>query len=354
VHGIATQSTRLVAVCHLGAEIGPPNTRNAVSRLAPNPISRRLAWICQTIERPADESAKAAPPRRPCAPANDPAAPFFWGTMTQLGIIDMSSHPAFENFHHGGKGPDGPFLDRWRWRLSAWRAVAMLGHAGPSPLKYAANLEPRPSVSGCPQGPGPREARSQATPHARSQRRPQRTRSLMLQANAAAPLRIVAAIDNCPRRRRQRNDEVLLGFHPRRRIQARHSPTGRHAPSSLLLHALQRSEGEIASTGPAVSAAAHQISARSQPGARHASANRRQELIARPACELAGVFVKVGSIYLSKNVSREDHLDCGNAISTVHPFPGSMVRRKLCSFTIAATKLKPRPSPPLPRLLSER
>jgi hypothetical protein len=254
VHGIATQSTRLVAVCHLGAEIGPPNTRNAVSRLAPNPISRRLAWICQTIERPADESAKAAPPRRPCAPANDPAAPFFWGTMTQLGIIDMSSHPAFENFHHGGKGPDGPFLDRWRWRLSAWRAVAMLGHAGPSPSKYAANLEPRPSVSGCPQGPGPREARSQATPHARSQRRPQRTRSLMLQANAAAPLRIVAAIDNCPRRRRQRNDEVLLGFHPRRRIQARHSPTARHAPSSLLLHALQRSEGEIASTGPAVSA----------------------------------------------------------------------------------------------------
>jgi hypothetical protein len=59
-------------------------------------------------------------------------------------------------------------------------------------------------------------------------------------------------------------------------------------------------------------------------------------------------------IYVSKNVGANRSSGCGQAISAVHSFPEVMVKRKLCSLTIAATRLKPSPSPPLLRLLSER
>jgi hypothetical protein len=59
-------------------------------------------------------------------------------------------------------------------------------------------------------------------------------------------------------------------------------------------------------------------------------------------------------IYVSENVGGKRSSGCGQAISAVHSFPEVMVKRKLCSLTIAATRLKPSPSPPLPRLLSER
>ena len=59
-------------------------------------------------------------------------------------------------------------------------------------------------------------------------------------------------------------------------------------------------------------------------------------------------------IYVSENVGPKRSSSCGQAISAVHSFPEVMVKRKLCSLTIAATRLKPSPSPPLLRLLSER
>lgn len=59
-------------------------------------------------------------------------------------------------------------------------------------------------------------------------------------------------------------------------------------------------------------------------------------------------------IYVSDNVRLKGSNGCGQAISAVHSFPEVMVKRKLCSLTIAATRLKPSPSPPLLRLLSER
>src|SRR5215475_12311701 len=63
-------------------------------------------------------------------------------------------------------------------RLDA-RACGTITSEAPAPavVEISGKLEPRPSVSDCPQGPGPREARSQAAPHARYQRRLQRRRS---------------------------------------------------------------------------------------------------------------------------------------------------------------------------------
>ena len=59
-------------------------------------------------------------------------------------------------------------------------------------------------------------------------------------------------------------------------------------------------------------------------------------------------------IYVSENVGLKGSNGCGQAISAVHSFPEVMVKRKLCSLTIAATRLNPSPRPPLLRLLSER
>jgi hypothetical protein len=52
------------------------------------------------------------------------------------------------------------------------------------------------------------------------------------------------------------------------------------------------------------------------------------------------------SSYSFKYVSQilSVHLVCGKAICTVHSFPELMVRRKLCSLTIAATRLIPFPN----------
>jgi hypothetical protein len=59
-------------------------------------------------------------------------------------------------------------------------------------------------------------------------------------------------------------------------------------------------------------------------------------------------------IYVSESVGPKDSNGWGQAISAVHSFPEVMVNRKLCSLMIAATRLKPSPSPPSVRLLSER
>ena len=45
---------------------------------------------------------------------------------------------------------------------------------------------------------------------------------------------------------------------------------------------------------------------------------------------------------------------CGQTISTVQPGSAVIVKPNPCSLTIAATKLRPRPSPSVLRLLSER
>jgi hypothetical protein len=44
----------------------------------------------------------------------------------------------------------------------------------------------------------------------------------------------------------------------------------------------------------------------------------------------------------------------GQPISTTHPDPGRIVNRKSCNFTIAATRLRPRPRPAACRTLSDR
>lgn len=45
---------------------------------------------------------------------------------------------------------------------------------------------------------------------------------------------------------------------------------------------------------------------------------------------------------------------CGHAISTTHPDPGRIVNRKPCNFTMAATRLRPRPRPDVWFTLSDR
>jgi hypothetical protein len=85
--------------------------------------------------------------------------PLWNGLWPALGQLDigLSRLPAFENFHHGGKGPDRPFsLDRRHWRLLAWRAfgLGLLGHGDQN------HVRPQPSSGSVVEkkGPGPHEA----------------------------------------------------------------------------------------------------------------------------------------------------------------------------------------------------
>ena len=61
------------------------------------------------------------------------------------------------------------------------------------------------------------------------------------------------------------------------------------------------------------------------------------------ACSCAQVSFSVAAITPS-----------GQTISTVQPGPAVIANSKPCNFTIAATRLRPKPNPSVPLLLSDR
>lgn len=74
--------------------------------------------------------------------------------------------------------------------------------------------------------------------------------------------------------------------------------------------------------------------------------DRYRGLRAVATCALGSEFISA-----SPCCSRSAY---GHAISTTHPGPGTMLNRKPCNFTIAVTRLRPRPTPDVCLVLSDR